>query len=215
MIKNIIVVTITLLFAFSILFVSVLRTASVKYSFYGESPNYQDEQISGRSDELASMEINYYLPYEGPVTPDHPLWPLKAIRDRVWLFVTVDPYRRSELNLLFADKRLVASQKLFEKEDFETGYSTLTKAEKYLENACNVETEIRSEGGDTTELAERLINASYKHRLVIEQILLNAPADAKGNIEETKRYSIGVYDDKKTVLESAGRPVPENPFNGQ
>ena len=213
MIKNIIVVTIILLFAFSILFVSVLRTASVKYSFYGESPNYQDEQISGRSDQLASMEIDYYLPYEGPVTPDHPLWPLKAARDRVWLFVTTNPYRKSELNLLFADKRIVASQKLFDQGDFEKGYTTLTKAEKYLENACNIEQEIRSEGGDTTELAERLINASLKHRLVIEQILLIAPSDAKGKIMNTEKYSIEVYNDKRGVLESAGLPVPENPFN--
>lgn len=215
MIKKIVVVTFTLLIAFSILFVSILRTASVKYSFYGKSPSYQDEQISGRSDELARMEIDYYLPYEGPVTPDHPLWPLKAIRDRVWLIVTTNPYRKSELNLLFADKRIVASQKLFEQGDFETGYSTLTKAEKYLENACNIEQEIRGEGGDTTELAKRLINASLKHRLVIEQILLIAPGDAKDKIITTEKYSIGVYNDKKGVLEGAGLPVPENPFNGE
>ena len=215
MIKKIIVVTFTLLFAFSILFVSVLRTASVKYSFYGESPNYQDEQISGRSDELARMEIDYYLPYEGPVTPDHPLWLLKAARDKVWLFVTTNPYRKSELNLLFADKRLVAAKKLFEQGEHETGYSTLTKAEKYLENACGIEKEIRSEGGDTTELAERLINASLKHRLVIEQILLIAPGDAKDKIMTTEKYSIQVYNDKKGVLESAGLSVPKNPFNGE
>jgi hypothetical protein len=105
--------------------------------------------------------------------------------------------------------------KLFEVGKYEVGYSTLTKAEKYLENACNIEKEIRAEGGDTNELAERLLNASLKHRQIIEQILLIAPDDARGKIMTTEKYSISVYNDKKEVLKSAGIPVPENPFDGE
>ena len=99
-------VTLSLLVvAFGILITSVLRTAAVKYEFTG-APD------SGAVLGAESVDIKYNLAYPGKVLPDSPFWSLKALRDRVWLFVTTNPYRKSELNLLFADKarRLCAAR---------------------------------------------------------------------------------------------------------
>ena len=52
MIKRASVVIVTLIIAFSVLFVSVLRTASVKYSFYGESASLEDEYLNQENTRL-------------------------------------------------------------------------------------------------------------------------------------------------------------------
>jgi hypothetical protein len=215
MIKKTVVVLGTLVFAFGILFVSVFRTASIKYSFNSVGAVDLNESIESRNQELEEIKIDYYLPYQGSVMPGDLLWPIKATRDKLWLAVTTDPIRKAELNLLFADKRLVAAKELFDKGDFKEGYSTLTKAEKYLEKACDVETKIREEGSDTVDLSKKLILASLKHRQVIKQILLIAPDGVKEEVMVTEEYPRGVYGRKIHVLEQAGYHVPENPFSGQ
>lgn len=214
MIRRIFPAALVLLFAFVILFLSVLRTASVRYSFSAAKPVSLGNADGTESQEVDDMEINYALAYPGTVLPDHPLWVLKAARDKIWLLITTDPARKSELNLLFADKRLGAARVLFEKGKFEIGFSTLTKAEKYLQNACGIETKLRESGVETLELSKRLINASLKHRQVIKQIYLLAPEDAKPKVVEAENYAKTVYSEKSSVLTGEGIPLPENPFNG-
>ena len=102
MLRKLSLVFAVLLFAVGILFTSVLRTAAVKYEF-SESPL---TSLVDASSVLGEEEINidYYLAYPGKVLPDSPFWPLKALRDRIWLWITTNSSRKAELKLLFADK---------------------------------------------------------------------------------------------------------------
>jgi hypothetical protein len=160
------------------------------------------------------MSINYTLPFPGRILPDHPLWTLKALRDKLWLMVTVNPSRRGELTLLFADKRLASSKILFEKDKPEIAFSTLSKGEKYLEQAASIEVENRKKGMDTKEFLTKLANSSLKHRQVINEILAIAPEDAKPEIIKIENYSRNVYKASRDALNSLGMSAPENPFNG-
>lgn len=211
MAKKILAILAVLTFAFAILFLSILRSASVRYEFLNAN-NTETEEINGQFEELDKLKINYYLPSPGGVLPDHPLWPVKAVRDKLWLLVTSDPLKDAELNLLFADKRLAASYILFQKGESEMGYTTLTKAEKYLEAASNQEEKLRKSGINTQEFAERLVNASLKHQQIIKEILLVAPDDAKVLIAATEIYPKRVFRDKLNVIMSYGRPQIINPF---
>lgn len=199
-----------IIFAFGVLITSVLRTAAVKYEFSSNSAREDSNQmVLGKED----INIEYNLAYQGRVLPDHALWPLKALRDRVWLFINTNKSRKAELMLLFADKRLSSARVLFEREKYELGYSTLTKAEKYLENASNLEAENREEGIDTSEFLSRLAFASLKHYEVMEEdIYKMAPEDAKPGIIETKNYAISVYKKSRDALLQNGMTPPENPF---
>lgn len=197
----------TLGFAFAILFVSILRTASVKYSF-SDTFYYSDDQILGEED----SHIDYFLVNPGKVHPDSPLWPLKALRDRTWLFFTTNPGRKAELKLLFADKRLLASKVLFEKGNPELGFSTLTKAEKYLEQASLKEKENREKGIDTSDFLERIALASLKHFEVIEEILALAPEDARQGIVESQNYPRKIFLQSRDLLSQMGKTSPKNPF---
>lgn len=205
-------VTLSLLIvAFGILFTSVLRTAAVKYEFTGAPESFGEGVVLGAE----SVDIKYNFAYPGKVLPDSPFWFLKALRDKVWLSVTTNSSREAELKLLFADKRMAMSKILFEREKYEVGYSILTKAEKYLEEASDQEKKNRESGVDTTEFLRSLALASLKHRQVIDEILIIAPEDAKPGIIETKRYSKIVYEKAKHALQERGLDVPENPFEGE
>jgi hypothetical protein len=196
--------------AFGILFTSVLRTAAVKYEFSEADPaETQKEQVLGED----TVMVDYYLAFPGKVLPDNPLWPVKALRDRVWLWITTNPSRKAELNLLFADKRVAASKLLFERDKPEIGYSTLTKAEKYLWQASVQERENRVEGIDTGEFLSRLAKASLKHALVMDEIMTVAPEDAKPGVIQTMDSAKKVYEEAKNGLLEKGLPTPENPFD--
>lgn len=198
-----------LVLAFGILFTSVLRAVSIKYNFSNET-NGQKGTVLGEK-----VEIDYLFPYPGRVLPDSPLWVVKALRDRLWLFLTTNTGKKAEIKLLFADKRIVMSKTLFEKEKPEMAYSTLTKAEKYLVEACNLEEENRRQGMDTSGFLNRLSKASLKHRQVIDEILEIAPEDARPGIIKTQDYSKEVYNKTKSALESQGLPIVEDPFNSE
>ena len=100
MFRRIAVTVSTLILAFSILSISVLKAASIRYDFSADA----------KRDNAQIPQIDYQLPYPGRILPDHPLWPLKAFRDKLWLLVTLNRSRQAELLLLFADKRLVSSR---------------------------------------------------------------------------------------------------------
>ena len=208
MVKRVLVIVATLAFAFGILFTSVLRTAAVKYDFKGAAVMDENTNILGEE----AVSIDYALPFPGRILPDSFLWPLKAARDRVWLWITTSPTRRAELRLLFADKRLGSAKTLFEKGNPELGVTTLTKAEKYLEEASIDEKKNREDGINTDEFLKRLANASLKHYLVMQEIYEMSPEEAKPMIVQSQDYAKIVYEDARTALLENGIDPPENPF---
>ena len=209
MYRRILIVVSTLVFAFAILFTSVLRTASVKYIFSQET-KIQEE---GQKNEV--VEIDYVFPSPGRISPDSPFWPIKALRDRLWLLLTSNLSRKAELNLLFADKRIAMSKTLFEKGKSEIAFSTLTKAEKYLEEAGVIEQKNRQKGTDTSEFLTILSKASLKHRQTIDEILVIAPEDARPGIGRVQDYSKETYNKARNALQGKGLPIVENPFESE
>lgn len=196
-----------LLFALGILITSIFRTAAVRYEFSGDI-----EENSSTASEDGNFNIDYNLAFPGKVLPDHYLWPVKALRDKVWLWTTTDPGRKADLQLLFSDKRTSAAKILFEKGEYEIGYATLIKGEKYLEEASLSEEENRKNGMDTSEFVRRLAYASLKHRAVIHEILAIAPEDAKPEIIQTENYSIDAFERARQALNEKRMYVPIDPF---
>lgn len=210
MFRSIALKTLVLVFAFGIFFTSVISVGAPRYAF-SQSSNL--EEISSPED--AEVEIIYELPYPGRVAPDHPLWPIKAIRDLIVLGVTLDPVKKAKLNLLYADKRLVLSQNLFEKDKPELGFSTLVKSEMYLDQAYTLNKDLLDKGTEDTHMLRVLANAALKHRQVIEQLLAVSPEDAKPGIVEQLDTSKMIYDATKVALMSRGIDPPKSPFEGQ
>ena len=121
-------------------------------------------------------EVTYYLPYPG-ILPDHFLYPVKMVRDRVWLFLTSGSLRKAEVMLLFADKRLGAARALIEGGKTSLGITTLTKAEKYLEQGAGKLGEAKRAGQEFEPTKDKFTRALLKHEEVILALQERAGAD--------------------------------------
>lgn len=204
--RKILITFFGLTISFGILFVSILRTAAVKYDF--KAP-IAESNVLGEED----IYIDYNLAFPGNVLPDNSLWPLKAFRDKVWLAVTANTSRKAELLLLFADKRLGAAQILFDQGKPEIGLTTLSKAEKYLEQSSKLDKDNRLKGYDTADLVRRLNLAALKHYQVIQEIKMKAPQDAIPDIVLLEPYSKNVYQETSAALDRVKITPAKNPFN--
>ena len=205
--KKIILVVGICALAFVILFISIFDSSSITYSL-SKAPN---QPIDGPN----VPEISYTLPYTGRVLPDSPFWGLKALRDKVWFGITSSHLRRAQLALLFADKRIVMSVKLFEKGEPEIAVSTYTKGEKYLAIAVDEELLARTAGMDTSSFLERLATSALKHKQISEDLMRLAPEDARPLIAKTENYAEDAFEAARNALNSKGLPVPNNPFDGE
>jgi len=194
--------------AFVILSVSFLKSCSITsaYGYTTPSPTVSN----------STSTIDYVLPYPGSILPDNWLWYFKAARDRFQYTISTDPLKKADLALLYSDKRLGASLTLFEDKKPDIAASTLTKGEKYLEEAAIDEALARKTGLNTNDFLIKLTNASLKHRQVIEgSIIPLTPDDIKPGVIKTEDYSKDTYKACREALNSKGITAPKDPFNGQ
>lgn len=205
MLRKILVSSAVLIFALGILFTSVLRTAAVKY----ETSGVKSVLVLSETD----YNIEYNFAYPGKILPDSFFWPLKALRDKIWLTITTDQLKKVELRVLFADKRLGGATKLIEENKNEIALSTLTKAEKYLEEASLTEEKLRSEGkAQSNEINFLLANASLKHYEVLMDLENKVPDDMKSIIISSRKIPIKSYERARNALLEKGLTPPNNPF---
>jgi hypothetical protein len=216
MIKKIVLTSLALGFAFSILGISIFKTSFKTLAQGNDNQEMFLEVTEATASEEASEEgetkplpssateteegkVDYYLPYPG-ILPDHPLYFLKMIRDRIELFFTTQPLKRAEKLLHYADKRIGAAQALVEGNKVRLGMTTATKAEKYLERAINQEEKARGEGIETRPFLEKLAKACLKH----EEILLKIKEKTRGEeqvLEQILSYPQQGYKEVKERLE--------------
>lgn len=75
-------------------------------------------------------KVIYNLPYPG-ILPDHPLYFVKIIRDRINEFLTRDNLKKSQIYLLNSDKRAAMAMALARTGKNKQAIDTFSKAEKY------------------------------------------------------------------------------------
>ncbi|MBN1263667.1 MAG: hypothetical protein JW991_04915 [Candidatus Pacebacteria bacterium] len=188
--KRFLLISLTLFFGLAILSVSLFKTSSKTLAQSGNvasgssESNFEDplpilldvvdDEATGAVRLVeAENAVDYYLPYPG-ILPDHPLYLLKMIRDRIQLFLTTNRLKKAERLLHYADKRIGAAEVLVEGGKPELGITTATKAEKYLEQAIAQEKEASEDGIETLAFLERLEIACLKHEEVLSAIKTKA-----------------------------------------
>lgn len=187
-----------LTFAILVLSISIFRTSRPDFVFYQPSASLGKEIVS---------PIEYYLPYHG-ILPNHPLWSLKALRDKVWFSLTRDPIKKAQLLLLFSDKRLGMAGQLIKDGEGNLGVATAIKAEHYLKDAFDEYKKADKMGMDTADFLQRITRASLKHREALEQFLETGPADAGPVVAETLNIPKWVYERSVQELNRKEIDVP-------
>lgn len=109
------------------------------------------EEVEIASPTAAIESVDYTLPYPG-LLPDHPLYNLKVLRDRITGFFISDPLKKAEFDFLQADKRVNSAISLFAKgeEKYALAESTLSKGLNYFEQTLK-ETRLAKEEGQRVE----------------------------------------------------------------
>jgi len=79
-------------------------------------PMLYANDVASQAAEGANESVDYALPYPG-ILPNHPLYFLKELRDRIIETLVVDPVRKSEFYLLQGDKWLSSGLMFLEKND--------------------------------------------------------------------------------------------------
>lgn len=204
MFKKLVRIGTPLVIALFILVISIFSSSQVVYVF-GQSAT--PKPIIGQK-----VDVDYQLPFAGKIEPDNFLWPVKAARDKVWLLVSLNPVKKIEVLTLHANKRIIYAKNLMAKDKSELSVSTLTKAEKYLEEAITTEKLARKKGKDTKAQLNAIAMSTLKHRQLLEEILVAAPEDAKPVIVKTIDTNKQLFNEVKMSLNSQGITTPANPF---
>jgi len=202
--KKLIFLSSVLLLAFGILGLSVIKTSAVDNQ--SASQNYRITSVEplplGGEKSLTATQapesVDYSLAYPG-ILPDHFLYPVKMIRDRIWLWLTFNPLKKAELMLLLADKRLGAAKALMEGNQPELGISTLTKGEKYFLQAVAQERIAKDRGENTQAFLEKLNRAGQKH----EEVLLNLQKRVESSFQPELEMSLSYIRQAQTQIKQA------------
>lgn len=138
----------------------------------------QDYELEVSS--VSAEKVNYELPYPG-LLPDSPIYFLRVIRDKMVGFLISDPLKKSEFDLLQADKRLNAGIYLFRKGKITMSISTISKAENYFGESLEKAKKARQEGMDIKQMSRKLIDSSKKHQEELTFLEGKAPQNFKTN----------------------------------
>jgi len=143
----------------------------VFFSLFSFNASFAQESQDSTGSAQANKEINYTLPYPG-LLPDSPLYFLKAIRDRAKNMLISDPLKKSDFNLLQADKRLNEGSMLFAKGEvkYNLAVTTISKGENYFDEAIKQVNQAKEQGKDINNLTARLYQSSFKHEEIIKKL---------------------------------------------
>lgn len=175
-----------------------LSIVVVVMGFAGNS--YAQQETVTQLPSTTSVKIDYYLSYPG-ILPDNPLYKLKVLRDRVSAMLISDPSKRVEFYLLQADKGILATAMLIDKNKVNLANETALKAENNM-------TLLTYELGKFTQKPEssfvaRLKLASLKHQEVLQSLADRLPENEQAtliaviNFSKTNLQTIEKFEKKK------------------
>lgn len=126
------------------------------------------------SDVMTEQKEEYLLPYPG-ILPDHPLYFLKALRDRILEALIVDPLRKSEFYLLQADKRLNMAIFAGNRGAAAQVAQSVTSAEQFMERTVQGLVAFKNAGSQVpASTVDRLEKSLVKHAEVLDELIANA-----------------------------------------
>lgn len=123
-----------------------------------------------------SARVNYALAEPG-ILPDHPLYKLKVLRDKLIPFFIGNPQKKIEFYLLQADKGISATNILVKKGKIDLAKETGLKAENNYTILTYI---VKSNKWDISgNEYEKLYKAAEKHQEVLRSIISSVPEKHK------------------------------------
>lgn len=109
----------------------------------------------------------YQLPHPG-MLPDHPLYKVKVLRDKLILILTRDTEKKAQYHLLLADKRINMAKFLVDKGNVELAKKTALKGENEITLITFLFKDERKKPSE--KLMKQLEAASLRHQEVLLEL---------------------------------------------
>lgn len=167
--------------------------------------NDAEEKTAGEKKTESQTIVKYDLAYPG-ILPDHALYKLKVLRDKISIMLINNPYKKIEFYLLQADKGIQATAMLIDKNKITLAEQTALKAEHNM-TLLTYELKRVSEK-PSNELFERLKTASKKHQEVLNTFIERVPSD-------NQKTFITVINFSKTNLQTIEKLQNKKYYNQQ
>jgi hypothetical protein len=174
-----------LLLSFPLLFFA--KNVSAQDMTPSISPSLTPVQPGSTPIQSGSTGVDYTLPYPG-LLPNHPLYFLKAARDKIQGFFISNPIKKAEFELLQSDKRVEASDLLLaDKKNVDLAESTFSKAQNYYEDALARVAQAKKQGMETHDIVQKMTIANHKYLEVVVAIQKKVSAKDKEKFVKDKQ----------------------------
>lgn len=179
-------------------FFVVITTESILSKTVESSPKVSNEEkVSSQS-----AVVKYDLAYPG-ILPDHPLFKLKVLRDKLAVALITDPLKKVDYLLLQTDKGILAAAMLVDKKNIELATQTALKAEHnytlLTQELYNLPEKPKK------DFFSKLETASKKHQEVLLSLSKRVDDDDKKIFDQVADFSkrnwksVESYRDRKIV----------------
>ena len=140
------------------------------FAFVSFAPGSLAQSIKGVK--KTAPKTNYNLPYPG-ILPDHPLYFLKDLKDKLRLLLTFNSEKKARLLLELSDKKIAMALGLVNKSKFKLALKTSLQAEKEFEKLVLLA--LKNEGvKNDPSFTSKIKLAHDKHREVILEVAAKA-----------------------------------------
>lgn len=149
--------------------------------------------------------VEYELAFPG-ILPDHPLYKVKVLRDKIMTFITADPKKLADFYLLQTDKGILAAAILVDKNNLPLAQSTALKAEHNF--TLLTQQLFRMAEKPDAAFYQKLKTAAAKHQEVLASLAKRTSGDVAKTFETVIDFSkqniktITDYQNKRTFEES-------------
>lgn len=147
----------------------------------------ETQEASQSATEVAKVKIvEYDLAYPG-ILPDHFLYKLKVLRDKLSVFLISDPKKKADFYLLQADKGILATAMLVDNNKIDLASETVLKAEH---NYTLLTYELKKIHKKPDAMYfQKLKTASLKHQEIFNSLLKRIPEDKQRVFNQVLEFS--------------------------
>lgn len=142
----------------------------------------------------APSPVDYTLPYPG-LLPDHPLYIIKSLRDKLLSVLIFDPIRKIEFYQLMTDKHINTAIFLVEKNKTSQALNTLKQARIFFKETTTLVNQLPPTKADQIGNTKiRFQKSLLKYIEVLSQLVANFSADEQKEVasmlDEFKKASL-------------------------
>ena len=138
-------------------------------------------------------EVIYTLPYPG-ILPDHPLYFIKVVRDKLLQLKTRDNLKKAKLYLLLSDKRAAMAEALAKKGKDSLAITTFSKGEKYFLKIPDLVKNSKKQGtSPESDFVNNLKLSNAKHREIAKSFLNELPQGQNEEINQLLELNSQIF----------------------